>query len=534
MTAPGDQGLLRRLGGLALDVGESARFVRNRVVMLTGIIVLIAGPLWIVNAALNALFFPTFEAGRFSSPRSLLHGGGVVALAVVWLLVRRAKSMAAARRAEWFALLLLALVMGGMVALSSATYRPELVMSLALSHFLALRAAIVPSTWKSTLALGALVELPTITAAWYLHAHDPSTLAVLSAASAAAACSVWAMLTLAVTSLISFVIYGLHQRVRAASQLGQYVLEAKLGEGGMGVVYRARHAMLRRPTAVKLLLPQRADKRHVASFEREVQLTASLSHPHIVAVHDFGRTEDGVFYYAMEYIEGLDLEALVRSDGPQPPGRVRHILRQAASALAEAHAVGLIHRDVKPANVMLSEGSLDKDLVKLLDFGLVKDLSAGRSDVTDLGQLKGTPLYIAPEAIQAPQNVDGRSDLYSFGALGYFLLAGTPVFDGTSVIDVCAQHLHKEPVPISEKLGKQIPASLETLILGCLRKSPQDRPASAASVVEMLDNAADCPPWSANDAAMWWKERAPAVRARVASSSPGEERTFAVDLRSRG
>jgi serine/threonine-protein kinase len=531
MTPPRVQGPSRRLGALAFDVEESADLVRDRVAMMLGIILAIAGPLWVVNALLNALFFPAFEPGRVTSPRSMLHGGAVLLLTGLWVVARRHPVLSVARRIEWLSMMTLGLTVAGMVSLSNAAYRPELIMALALGHFLALRAAVVPSTWKATATVGTLVEVPTVVAAWYVHAMDQG--GALSPTSAAAASAVWAGMTVAVTSLISFVIYGLHQRVRAVAQLGQYVLEAKVGEGGMGVVYRARHAMLRRPTAVKLLLPERADKRHILRFEREVQLTASLSHPHIVAVHDFGRTRDGVFYYAMEYIDGLDLDSLVRCDGPQPPGRVRHILRQAASALAEAHRVGLIHRDVKPANVMLSEGSIDKDRVKLLDFGLVKDLSDGRSDVTDLGQMQGTPLYIAPEAIKTPQSVDARCDLYSFGALGYFLLTGSPVFEGTSVVEVCARHLHDKPISPSNRLGSPVPPSLEALLLACLNKAPSDRPASAEAIVDALDEAADCPAWSREDARRWWKDRAPAVRSQSELASLGEQRTLAVDFRDR-
>jgi serine/threonine-protein kinase len=431
-------------------------------------------------------------------------------------------------------MLVLGGVVGGMVVLSDAPYRPELVMSLALGHFLVLRAAVVPSTWKTTTVLGMVVEAPMVFAAWYVHSRNPVLSGFLTPSGAAAAAAVWAGLTVAVTSLISYVIYGLQQRIRAAMQLGQYVLEEKLGEGGMGVVYRARHSMLRRPTAVKLLLAGRAQRRDVLRFEKEVQLTAGLSHPHIVAVHDFGRTAEGVFYYAMEYIDGLDLESLVRVDGPQPPGRVRHLLRQVASALAEAHRIGLIHRDIKPANVMVSEGSLDKDWVKLLDFGLVKDLSEGRSDLTDIGALKGTPLYVSPEAIRSPQSVDARSDIYSCGALGYFLLVGKPVFDAKSVVEVCAQHLHEDPVAPSERLGKPVPHGLEELILRCLSKAPEQRPASAVELVTLLDGCDDCA-WTMEDASRWWEHRAPEVRAKsqTEESSPRVARRLAVDVRER-
>jgi serine/threonine-protein kinase len=232
----------------------------------------------------------------------------------------------------------------------------------------------------------------------------------------------------AVATAGSGVIYGLRREVRRALRLGQYTLEEKLGEGGMGVVYRARHALLRRPTAVKLLKGDRLGEASLRRFEREVQLTASLSHPNTVSVYDFGRTPEGVVYYAMEYLEGLSLEQLVAEAGAQPPGRVVHVLRQVLGALAEAHGVGLVHRDVKPGNVILCERGGLSDVAKVVDFGLVKDLDAADA-LSHEGMLVGTPLYLAPEAIRSP-NADPRSDLYSLGAVAYVLLTGNHVFDG--------------------------------------------------------------------------------------------------------
>ncbi len=234
----------------------------------------------------------------------------------------------------------------------------------------------------------------------------------------------------------------------------------------MGIVYRASHAMLRRPTAIKLLPADRAGNETLARFEKEVQLTASLTHPNTVTIFDYGRTPDGIFYYAMELLDGATLADVVEVDGPQPAARVAQILGQAAGALAEAHAVKLIHRDVKPANIMLVEQGGKPDVAKVLDFGLVKELDATASpELTQIDAVTGTPQYMAPESIRAPDEVDARSDIYALGAVGYFLLTGEHVFTADTVVEVCAKHLNDEPVAPSERLGAAVPADLETLIL---------------------------------------------------------------------
>jgi serine/threonine-protein kinase len=274
----------------------------------------------------------------------------------------------------------------------------------------------------------------------------------------------------------------------APTQLGAYTLEEKLGEGGMGVVYKARHALLERPTAIKLLRPDHGSPEAVRRFEREVQLTSQLSHPNTISIYDFGRSADGAFYYAMEYVDGLDLQTLVEREGPQEPARVAHLLAQICGALAEAHGVGLIHRDIKPANLMLCERGGAKDVIKVLDFGLIKHFDNRPSDLThsDVQSVVGTPLYLSPEALIAPDTMDGRSDLYAVGVVGYFLLTGEAPFTGSGLLEVCAHHLHSTPVPPSQRLGRRIPAALEELILSCLHKAKENRPASAADVRDAL------------------------------------------------
>lgn len=380
---------------------------------------------------------------------------------------------------------------------------PELrpmVMLLAVTLLLYARSIFVPSSARRTLLVSVVAALP---------------LAVYSLATETLRLGVWKVMWLLAAVTIatagSAVIYGLRREVRHARRLGQYTLEEKLGEGGMGVVYRARHALLRRPTAVKLLKPDRVGESSLRRFEREVQLTAGLSHPNTVSVYDFGRTPDGVFYYAMEYLEGLSLEQLVADDGAQPPGRVLHVLRQVLGALAEAHGIGLVHRDVKPGNVILCERGGLPDVAKVVDFGLVKDLDAADGLSHD-GTLLGTPLYLAPEAIRSA-NADPRSDLYSLGAVGYFLLTGQHVFDGHTVIEICGHHLHTKPVPPSERLGRPLPDDLEKWILACLEKDPELRPRTAGEAAEALDRCSSAEDWTAEMARAWWAGKGRALTA---------------------
>ncbi len=337
----------------------------------------------------------------------------------------------------------------------------------------------------------------------------------------------WGMFALLVVAAVAIFIFTIivaraNREARLAAlearQLGQYKLDQKLGEGGMGVVYRAHHNMLHRPTAVKFLGMDKTNEQTLARFEREVQMTSRLNHPNTIAIYDYGRTPEGIFYYAMEYLEGINLEDLVKSYGPQPEGRVVSILLQVCGSLAEAHAIGLIHRDIKPANIILTERGGLYDFAKLLDFGLVKALDSRKdSSLTTAGSLTGTPLYMPPEAIQHEQ-IDARSDLYSLGAVGYYLLTGTPVFDAGNVLQILQKHVMDEPEPPSRRLGKPISPQLEAILLKCLAKELSGRPQSAAELADALSLCLAETKWTQKDAELWWQRNRP--RSDPATTQP--------------
>jgi hypothetical protein len=335
--------------------------------------------------------------------------------------------------------------------------------------------------------------------------------------------SLFALLTAAAVALFfsGLLVARLRKRVSAAAlavqRLGRYTLDGKIGEGGMGVVYRARHAMLRRPTAVKLLRPEKTNEKSIARFEREVQLTSQLTHPNTITIYDYGRTSQGIFYYAMEYLDGIDLQTLLNRHGPQPDGRVIRVLSQICRSLVEAHGIGLIHRDIKPSNIILTRRGGLFDFAKLVDFGLVKAADSGDvAGLTSTEVIVGTPQYMAPEAIRFPDKADARSDLYSVGAVGYALLTGRPPFEGRSVLEILFKHVSAEPEAPSVRRRQNISPELEALLLACLAKEPERRPASALALANDLERIADGT-WSTADAEAWWQAHA---AKRTAMSPP--------------
>jgi serine/threonine-protein kinase len=317
---------------------------------------------------------------------------------------------------------------------------------------------------------------------------------------------------------VAIATYGSHrievlrQEAFEARKLGQYQLKERLGSGGMGEVYLAEHALLRRPCALKLIRPERAgDPQHLRRFEREVQATATLTHPSTVEIFDFGHTQDGTFYYVMEYLPGLNLDELVGRQGPLPPARAVHLLRQVCGALSEAHAIGLVHRDIKPGNVLACERGGRHDVAKLLDFGLVQTHNlAGGAEATRLtqtGAIAGTPAFMAPEQAAGKTDLDARADIYSLGAVAYFLLTGQPPFiRETALLTLLAQLT--DPVPPPRDLRLDLPADLETVVLRCLEKDPARRFPDAEALELALAQCSCAGGWSWEQAADWWRGQA--------------------------
>jgi len=318
-----------------------------------------------------------------------------------------------------------------------------------------------------------------------------------------------------------------------ARQLGQYKLVEKIGEGGMGVVYKAHHALLRRETALKLLTPDRASAIAVQRFEREVRQTSRLAHPNTIQIYDYGRTPEGIFYYAMEYLDGLGLGALVELYGPQPEGRVINLLIQMCESLAEAHALGLVHRDIKPANVFVCDRGGVPDLVKVLDFGLVRNIGNGEDpaeDAAERGSTVGTPAFMPPEAVEDATRSDGRSDLYSLGAVGYFLLTGKYLFEGGSVGEICRRRLTEKPAPPTARTGQPICAHLEAVIMRCLEQDPADRPQTAHELIALLSASPRYGDWTVERRAAWWTAHRQSLDQTRALETPSAASAAALDI----
>jgi hypothetical protein len=442
---------------------------------------------------------------------------GVGILVVIWrgLLVRKPCSMSLLNAIDLFYGVGTGSVLGAAGYLAQ-DLKPSQYICLLYSGFMVLlRANLIPSTATRTLVTGSLTCLPMViaaTAASFQTQQDVPPPAYIGGA------LMISLVLLLLATIGSRVIYGLRLQVSEAKQLGQYTLDRKIGEGGMGEVYRARHALLRRPTAIKLIRPDHVDAETLDRFEGEVQHMSQLKHPNTAVVFDYGRSSDGVFYYAMEYLDGIDLDKLVANYGPQPPERVAAILIQVCGALDEAHRAGIVHRDIKPANIILCDRGGALDHAKVVDFGLAKEVTTASGNTNRITM--GTPAYMAPELATDPEKVGPVSDLYALGAVGYYLLTGKHVFEGETAVELIVKHASETPVPPSRRIDKPIPTDLEEIILACLAKSPVHRPATAAVLRDLLRAIPAGHGWPESDAARWWNDFRTAAVAKESSATP--------------
>jgi serine/threonine-protein kinase len=365
---------------------------------------------------------------------------------------------------------------------------------------------LVPETSRRTGAMVAALALTALAVTTYMGLTDvvyrPHLVAML------ALMFFWMVIASTIAMFGSYKLAELRQQVQEARQLGQYRLLRHIGSGGMGEVHLAEHTMLKQPCAIKVLRPELArDPRAMQRFEREVRAMSRLRHWNTVQIYDYGYADDGTFYYAMEYLPGVTLQQLVARGGPLPPSRAIHFLRQVCAALREAHAMQLVHRDIKPANIIVGERAGLFDVAKLLDFGMVRrtGLDSAAETLTGDNLVIGTPAYMSPEQVGGGAEVDSRSDIYSVGAVGYFLVTGRPPFERGTAVQVLMAHLNDPPVPPGAVLS-DVPADLEDALLRCLTKDPAQRLGDASALDATLARCQDAGSWTQEQAAAWWRE----------------------------
>jgi serine/threonine-protein kinase len=513
-----------RAGGEAQTEEEARAYLQARLAVFSKLV------FWSFTALLVFLFVMYAKYPHVQPQNQpIIYGvatSALAILAIVWrvILVRRSLSVEAL---YWIDVIIT--IGSGTCFAAVATLAYDLQASsytclLFVSFTIFTRALIVPSSAKRTAITSSLGFIPILAGAVVV-----SQLGKFEVPPPAfvAGGLLYNGVAVALATVGSQIIYGLNKKLSEAMQLGQYTLGRKIGEGGMGAVYHAHHALLRRPTAVKLMLPNLgADA--LDRFEREVQAMSRLTHPNTVAVFDYGRNPDGALYYAMEYLGGIDLENLVRLHGAQPANRVVDILVQVCGALQEAHDANLIHRDIKPPNILLCERGGLPDIAKVVDFGLVKEITRDTTASTQV--ILGTPHYIAPEIVTDPNMISPAVDLYALGAVGYYLLTGKRVFEAKTAVEILVLHRTHAPTPPSE-LGIHIAPDLEKIILKCLSKDPKDRYATARELAEALEAVPRSRDWDRDEARRWWRE----FRARAVEpvTSDSETMTITIDLEHR-
>ena len=406
----------------------------------------------------------------------------------------------------------------GVAMLNSLTALPLVVPAMYVSWVaivILVFSVIAPTTPRKMLIASMAAASMDPLAVWLEHlsgAATPSIIETLALFLPNYACAV-------VATLPSHVLQRLGRTLREAQELGSYHLVERLGEGGMGEVWRAEHRLLARNAAIKLVRPEvlglgsdEEVKVALRRFDCEARATAALNSPHTIQVFDFGVTNEGAFYYVMELLTGRDLESLVRDFGPLPADRAVYLLRQVCHSLADAHARGLVHRDVKPANIYACRMGLEYDFVKVLDFGLVKFSDRPGRDKTLITvdhKTTGTPAYMAPEVILGEADIDRRVDVYALGCVAYYLLTGQLVFEADTSMKMLLQHVQANPVPPSARTELKIPRELDELVLACLQKNPNDRPQHAGEVFRMVCQCRSFETWNPEQASHWWETHLP-------------------------
>jgi eukaryotic-like serine/threonine-protein kinase len=501
-----------------LDTSNGTEFVQKRLAYFAKVLLGITLAFLLVSFGTGLLFRLPLEL--FVGHRAnIAHMSGMALIAAVWLICRRGQLSL-----EWLSILDAAAVVGCCTAWAFFIDpgEPESVRSSVVAVIMTIlaRAILVPSTAARTARLSILATAPTVI----------MMLLFVRGALAAGTPSPFTWMTLifqtlllatlvAMATITSRTLYDLRRSVREANELGQYELEEKLGGGGMGEVWRARHRLLVRAAAIKLIRPEllaatRSDPDVVMRrFEREARATAALRSPHTVQLYDFGQAEDGTLFYVMELLSGIDLEQLVSRFGPVPAERAVHILKQVCHSLAEAHENGITHRDIKPANIVVSGVGTELDFAKVLDFGLVRlspeQAPDGEMKLTKEGVLAGTPAYTAPEIALGDQTYDHRVDIYAVGCVGYWLLTGQLVFDSRTLMKMVVDHAQTAPPPPHTRTELPIPGDLEAVILSCLEKDPARRPPTAAALADRLSACALDGKWTRERAEAWWRLHMP-------------------------
>lgn len=392
----------------------------------------------------------------------------------------------------------------------------------AVSATIVLYGMLVPNTWYRALAVALLLAAAPFVELWVLaERHGAELAALLTVGDVELVTNL--VMTMVVSVLVAVagatIIYSLHREAERAHEVGQYFLEDRIASGGMGEIWRARHRFLARPAAIKVIHPEKIDPLDPEAaalilhrFEQEAQATAMLESLHTVRIYDFGRTEQGDFYYAMELLSGLDLDTLVNRFGPVTPGRLIHLLHQACDSLGEAHGQGHIHRDVKPSNLFVCKFGRAYDVVKVLDFGLVTRAGSARERdlrLTAEAGLAGTPAFMAPEQVLAESEIDERADIYALGCVAYWLLTGHTVFDIERPLAMAVAHVKAPPMPPSRRTELPVPADLERVVMRCLQKRAADRFPSAEALQDALAGCGDHGSWSQAHARDWWRRHRP-------------------------